>query len=117
MSTQDTQNAVAAVEVDPVKATATFEWTVKLYEQQGKAFLSWGTNSPFRAQQGRVCLYAGSFPSDPTQAVAWTWDDIRATNPFNTGQTWGSGWCAAYIAQANPNDPYVYFAKTPVTGG
>ena len=102
-------------DVSPVTNQGQFQWTVKLFENLGMCWLQWSTNAPFRAQQGRVCLYAGSFPSDPTAAVAWTWDDINQPNPFNTGKPWGSGWCAAYIAQASPNGPYVYFVQTPVT--
>ncbi|HEY9421745.1 MAG TPA: hypothetical protein VIW92_10045 [Thermoanaerobaculia bacterium] len=102
-------------DVEPVQTTGSFNWTVELFEQQGNCWLRWSTTAPFRAQQGKVCLYANSFPSDPTQAVAVTWDDVNQPNPFNTGQTWGSGWCAAYIAQASPNGPYVYFVQTAVT--
>jgi hypothetical protein len=103
------------LEAQPVQETRTFNWTVKLFERQGRCWLAWSTDAPFRAQQGRVCLYANSFPSDPTNAVSWTWDDVGQPNPFNTGQLWGSGWCAAYIAQASPNGPYVYFLQTPLT--
>lgn len=104
-----------ALDVQPVQTQGTFQWNVKLFEQRGLCWLQWSTNAPFRAQQGRVCLYPGRFPSDPTQATAWTWDDINQPNPFNTNQPWGAGWCAAYIAAASPNGPYVYFVQTPVT--
>lgn len=115
MATKDMQETTEAVSsAAPVDAVVSYKWTVNLYEYQGKCFLSWNTDAPFRAQQGKVCLYAGKFPKDPTSAVAWTWDDADK-NPFDTGKLWGTGWCAAYIAQASPNGPYVYFAQTPVT--
>lgn len=112
MSTKDVSSTADAA---PVSNTGTFTWTVKLFEQRGMCWLQWNTSAPFRAQQGKVCLYPGTFPSDPTQCTFWTWDDIDQTNPVNTNQTWGAGWCAAYIAQASPNGPYVYFVQTPVT--
>src|SRR5690349_3024955 len=86
--------------VKPVETQRQFQWTIKLFENQGMCWIQWSTNAPFRAQQGKVCLYAGSFPSDPTHSVvAWSWDSTDHPNPFNTGKPWGSGWCAAYIAQ------------------
>ncbi|HEX4494634.1 MAG TPA: hypothetical protein VIE43_03105 [Thermoanaerobaculia bacterium] len=102
-------------DVKSVEKTMPYSWSVELFEKQGRCWLSWSTTAPFRAQQGRVCLYANSFPSDPTKAVAWTWDSGDHPNPFDTKQTWGSGWCAAYIAEKSPNGPYVYLLKTPVT--
>src|SRR5262245_2608559 len=109
-------NAQAALlDVSPVQQTGTFSWTVDLYELRGNCYLKWSTNAPFRAQQARICLYAGSFPSDPTKAVAWTWVDPGDPNPYDTGQPWGSGWCAALIAEAPPNGPYVYFVQTALT--
>jgi hypothetical protein len=102
----------AQLDAQPVRQTGSFTWSVELYEHQGRCWLRWSTTAPFRAHQGRVCLYANSFPSDPTKAKAWTWDDKQPN--FDTGEAWGSGWCAAYIAEA-PNGPYVYFVKTPLT--
>jgi hypothetical protein len=113
MSTKEMQETAAALAPKVVK-TRSYDWTVELYEHQGKCFLRWSTTAPFRAQQDRICLYSGSFPSDPTQAVAWTWNEPN-NKPFNTGQPWGSGWCAAYIAEAKNNGPYVYFVQTAVT--
>ena len=106
--------SVTAAEVAPVTATGTFKWDLQLYEERGTCWIKWGTDSPFRAQQGRVCLYPGSFPSDPTQAKAWSWDNEHNNN-YDTGQPWGAGWCAAYIAEKSPNGPYTYFVKTAVT--
>ncbi|MFY9826922.1 MAG: hypothetical protein WAM82_36550 [Thermoanaerobaculia bacterium] len=113
------QTATQLVEVTPkpVHKTETYTWTVELFERQGKCWLGWSTNAPFRAQQGQIRFYADSFPSNPEERiVAWTWDDdVTWPNPFNTGKPWGSGWCAAWVAQKKPNGPYVYFVKTPVT--
>jgi hypothetical protein len=106
--------SVTAAEVAPVTATGTFKWDLQLYEERGTCWIKWGTDSPFRAQQGRVCLYPGSFPSDPTQAKAWSWDNEHNHN-YDTGQPWGAGRCAAYIAEKSPTGPYTYFVKTAVT--
>jgi hypothetical protein len=115
MSTKEMQETAAALEISPVQAQASFQWSLKLYEHQGRCFLAWNTNSPFRAQQGQVVLYSNGFPQNPSEGIiAWTWDSNPM--PFDTGHIWGSGWCAAYVALASPNGPYVYFVKTPVTG-
>lgn len=105
---------VTAAEVSPVVGTGTYKWELQLYEERGTCWLKWSTDAPFRAQQGRVCLYPGTFPSDPTQAKSWSWDNENNHN-FNTGQPWGAGWCAGYIAEKSPNGPYTYLIKTPVT--
>lgn len=107
-------SSVDASEAAAVNANGSFQWSITLFEQRGTCWIGW-TQGPFRAQQGRVCLYPGSFPSDPTQATSWSWDDVNQPNPYDTGQPWGAGWCAAYIAQASPNGPYVYFLQTAVT--
>src|SRR5262249_55564956 len=101
--------------VQPVHKTGTFSWNLELYEHLGRCWLRWSTNAPFRAQNSKICLYANSFPSDPNHAVAWTWADSRSPNPYDTGKSWGTGWCAALTAQAPPNGPYVYFVQTPLT--
>ena len=97
-----------------VTRTGTYTWDLTLYEERGTCWIKWSTNSPFRARQGRVCLVEGFFPSDPTKATAWSWDNENGQN-YNTKQLWGAGWCAAYIAEKSPNGPYTYLAKTAVT--
>lgn len=110
MSTVETQKAV---EAKPVEGKGTFTWTLRLYELRGICHLKWSADAPFRAQQGRVCLYKNKFPANPTDdVVAWSWDD-SPNNPFDTGQLWGSGWCAAYVAELNGT--VVYICKTSVT--
>jgi len=102
------------LEVPPVSKTGTYNWTITLSELQGHCVLTWNTDAPFRAQQGQVHLYKNAFPSNPQEAtIAWTWDDNKQ-QPFDTGQPWGSGWCAAWIAQQSTG-PYTYVVKTPVT--
>jgi hypothetical protein len=113
MSTKE-MHAPALAAVDPVTGQASYEWSLKLYEHQGRCFVAWSSNSPFRAQQGQIALYSNSFPSTPTdRIVASVWDNDP--NPWDTGKIWGSGWCAAHLAQASPNGPYVYAVKTGVT--
>ena len=104
---------VQSTEVSPVTAVESYKWELTLYEERGTCWLKWSTNAPFRAQQGRVCLYPGTFPDDPTRAEAWHWDN--ESNPYDTKKLWGAGWCAAYIAEKSPNGPYVYLVKTAVT--
>lgn len=104
--------------VDQIEKSRTYKWSIKLFEQRSLCLLEWGTDAPFRAQQGRVCLYEGVFPSEPAASPSWTWDD--QPQPFNTNRPWGTGWTAARIAERPSNGPYVYAAQTPVstlTGG
>lgn len=91
---------------------AVYTWDLIAFEQQGNLWLKWSTNSPFRAQQGQIHVYKGtSFPSDPTKdTAAWSWDNEHQPS-WNTGLKWGTGWRCAYIAEASPNGPYVYFIQ------
>lgn len=92
-------------------ASASFTWNLEAYQSQGYLWLKWNTNAPFRAQQGQIHVYKGSFPSDPTKETrVWSWDNENNRN-WNTGLPWGTGWNCAYIAEASPNGPYVYFIK------
>lgn len=92
---------------------STFSWNLEAYESQGNLWLKWSTNAPFRAQQGQIHVYKGGFPSDPTKdTAAWAWDD---KGNWNTGLVWGTGWNCAYIAEAAPNGPYVYFIQLTTT--
>jgi hypothetical protein len=102
-----------AQSVESIEKSQTYKWTVKLYEERGLCMLGWGTNAPFRAQQGKVCLYEGSFPGNPESAASWQWDDQPP--PFATGKLWGTGWCAAQIAQKPSNGPYIYATQTPIS--
>ncbi len=105
-----------AANVPNVSKTETYQWTVELKETHGNCFIGWKTDAPFRAQQSKICLYKDSFPPNPDdRVVAWTWADPNFPNPFDTGQPWGSGWCAALTAQKNPNGPYVYAVKVGPT--
>ena len=90
---------------------AAFEWWLKAYEKQGNLWLEWGTNSPFRAQQGQIHVYKGDFPSNPEKDTKkWTWDNEN-TGGWDTGLRWGTDWNCAYIAQKSPNGPYTFFIK------
>ena len=99
-------------------ATETFTWDLTASQQQGTLRLKWGTDAPFRAQQGPISVYAGTgFPDNPQDnRKAWTWDDSGNT-PWNTGLPWGSDWYCAYIAQEPPNGPYTYIVRLVTTGG
>jgi len=97
-------------------ADSSFTWTLTAFQRQGTLWLSWSTNSPFRAQQGQIRVYNGGFPTDPTADTKVTiWDD-NTSNPYNTNLTWGSDWCCAWIAERSSNGPYTYFLKLVTTG-
>jgi hypothetical protein len=90
-------------------ANATFTWTLEAYEQHGNLCLKWKTTAPFRAQQDQIHVYHDGFPPDPAVPGAfWIWADKDCCD---TGLPWGTGWNCAYIAQAAPNGPYIYFIR------
>ena len=95
-------------------AEASFKWELEAYENHGNLHLRWKTNSTFRAQQGQIRVYKGdSFPNDPVaDSAEWSWDDQNGGGSgWDTRLKWGTGWHCAYIAQASPNGPYVYFLR------
>ncbi len=98
-------------------AVSTYSWTLNAFQQHGTLWLQWGTGAPFRAQQGQITVYNGTFfPSNPQSDVkSWNWDNYT-NSPWNTGLPWGSDWYCAYIAQASPNGPYVYNVQLITTG-
>ncbi|XUM22428.1 hypothetical protein ACRAVF_02250 [Bradyrhizobium oligotrophicum S58] len=102
---------------NPQTASATFQWSLTSYEEQGNLWLKWSTNAPFRAQQGQISVYSGSsFPSDPKKdRKAWSWDNEHGGGSgWDTGLRYGSDWYCAWIAEKSPNGPYAY-AVTLVT--
>jgi len=100
--------------VAPVQTSAVYTWMLTLTDYAGRCCLQWSTNAPFRPQQGRICLYARTFPADPEAARVWCWDN-EYRHHFVTDEAWGPDWCAGWIAQTAPNGPYVYLARTPLT--
>ena len=38
-------------------AEETYSWTLTAFEQQGNLWIDFGSNAPFRAQQGQVSVY------------------------------------------------------------
>ncbi len=114
MSNVETQKAVE-VAAEPVEGSATFTWKLRLFERRGTCHIDWNASAPFRAQQGRLHLFKERFPADPnSNVVKWFFDDVT-DRPYDTGQAWGSGWCAAYVAEHNGKS--VYICKTDVTKG
>ena len=93
-----------------------YTWTLTAYQNQGKLWLRWHTDAPFRAQQGQISVYNGNFfPSKPQDdRKVWSWDNEH-TGGWDTGLPWGSGWYCAWIAEASPNGPYKYAVQL-VTG-
>jgi hypothetical protein len=114
MSNVETQKAVEVeVAAEPVEGSATFTWKLRLFERQGTCHIGWSATAPFRGQQARLHLYKEKFPANPNDnVIAWAFDD-SSNNPYNTGQAWGSGWCAAYVAELNGKS--VYICRTDVT--
>jgi hypothetical protein len=105
---------VADANVEDVTKSAQYTWTLTAYQQQGKLWLKWNTNAPFRAQQGQISVYKGSsFPSNPQDGrKTWSWDNENGGGSgWNTGEVWGSGWYVAWIAEASPNGPYKYVVQ------
>lgn len=92
-------------------AEQSFTWHLNAREERGNLILDWGTNAPFRAQQGQVMVYAGdSFPPNPEDDVkTWTWDDPDK-RPWDTGLPWGRDWYCAYTAE-DANGKRVYFIQ------
>jgi hypothetical protein len=95
--------------------TAKLEWTLDAFEKQGNLWLRWSTNAPFRAQKGRVYVYKGAFPANPTDNdKTWSWDNENKPE-WDTKLPWGTGWNCAYIAEKPADGPYVYFIKLTTT--
>lgn len=109
---------VTSLELEPqrVAAAAGFRWELTLLEQHGRCCLQWRSSAPFRPLQGRLCIYARAFPEDPaTRIRACSRDDVR-NGRYLTELPWGPEWCAAWIARSAANGPYVYLARTALTG-
>jgi hypothetical protein len=98
-------------------ATSTYTWTLTAFQQHGNLWLKWSTDAPFRAQQGQISVYKGTgWPSNPQDnRKTWTWDNYD-NSPWDTTLPWGSDWYCAWIAQASPNESYVYVVQLVTTG-
>ena len=103
------------LEIPRVFAAISYSWELSLREYNGRCNLRWSTTAPFRTVQGRLCVYAGSFPLDPaTHIKACSRDDVRGGS-YITDLPWGPNWCAAWITRSAADGPYVYLAKTGLT--
>jgi hypothetical protein len=104
------QSADLAATQQEVKGS--WEWTFTAFNDRGYLCFRWGSNAPFRDQQGQIRVYEGGFPANPNDRVrAWQWDD--QTQPWNSGLPWGPNWhCARVASVGNPNDNnYRYFLQ------
>jgi hypothetical protein len=98
-------------------AQATYTWKLTAFERQGNLWVEFDSDAQFRAQQGQVSVYNNPFPPNPQDdRAAWTWDN-PGVSPWNTNLHWGSDWYCAWIAQAPPNEGYVYAVQLVTTGG
>lgn len=86
------------MEQQSVTNSATYDWTVNLYEHQGTLWASWSTNAPFRPAQSQIWIYANACPNPPISPKWWTWTTDQSGS-VNTGLLWGSGWYGAIVAQ------------------
>jgi hypothetical protein len=89
-----------------------FEWSLQAFERQGRLWLKWYSNSPFRDQEGQLFVYNGQgFPSAPANRdlAAWRWDS--PDGEWDTGLIWGTGWHCARGAQSPYNSQYVSFCR------
>lgn len=94
--------------------SATFTWQLIAYEQHGKLMIRWGSDAPFRPQQGRIHVYNNGFPGNPTEhTAAWCWDDQHG-GVWNSGLNWGTKWHCAYIAENSPHN-FRYMVKLITT--
>lgn len=50
----------SATSTNPQPVSASFQWTLTAYEEQGNLWLKWSTTAPFRAQQGQISVYNSS---------------------------------------------------------
>lgn len=104
------------LEIPRVSAAISHSWELTLREHSGRCCLRWSTTAPFRTLQGRLCIYAGTFPADPaTHIKACCRDDARGSQHV-TELPWGRDWCAAWITRSAPDGPYVYLVKTGLAG-
>lgn len=99
---------------DRIDAEASFTWTLRAAELDGKLLLEGDSDAPFRAQQGQLHVYPqhAGFPAGPNpKAHAWEWDN--EAHPWGTGLS-GTGWPVAWLAEQSPNGPYTPFLKLVV---
>ncbi|WP_046758114.1 hypothetical protein [Kordia jejudonensis] len=97
-------------------AKKTYSWELVTYEKQGKLFVEWRTNAPFRAQKDRIVVFEKGFPRDAGgHSKAWTWADANKS-PWNTDLPFGAEWYVARIAEAAPDGPYVYVEQIITKG-
>ena len=109
----------SATSTNPQPVSASFQWTLTAYEEQGNLWLKWSTTAPFGAQQGQISVYnSSSFPSDPQKdRKAWSWDNEHGGGSgWDTGLRYGSDWHCAWIAEKSPNGPYAYALKLVTKG-
>lgn len=100
--------------VGPENKTETFSFTVVLKEYNGYAQIVWSQNCPARLHQSWVGLYKDGFPADPNNGYIYaSWAD-HSSGSVDTGHIWGSGYCAALVAQDGYKN-WVYVVKTPLT--
>lgn len=90
-------------------ATNSYSWTLTAFQQHGQLNLQWSSSAPFRAEQGQIYVYSGTtFPSNPQSDKKASISDTENSKPWNTGLTWGSDWCCAWIAQTPSGTPYPF---------
>lgn len=116
MSSTQELDAVAVEEIlsqpSPVTATVNFPLTITLFEQFGRAYISWSWDNPryARGEKDLVQLregnvFKGNFPT--TAGIKGTVD---------TGHAWGSGLNAAYWAwNFSGGQGYKQLVETPNT--
>ncbi|WP_430410093.1 hypothetical protein [Kordia sp.] len=99
-------------------AKKTYSWELVTFEKQGKLWLEWRTDAPFRAQKDKIEVYKGKWPHNPdSEATAWTWAESNSpVGGWNSGIEFGSDWYCARIAQKAPDGPYVYMEQIITKG-
>jgi hypothetical protein len=115
MATKGEQNEATAAQVSdqppPSTGTKSYSFTVTLFEQFGRAFLSWALTPGYAiGDKDLVQLWEGS---------TWVsnWPVTALTGTQDTSHVWGSGLIGAYVAYNYEPAPgeYVRLVGTPPT--
>ena len=107
------QLASRAAAVQQVIDQSTYTVSVSMTNSLGKVHLS-VSNTGSVGRYDFMALYANSFPSNPDSDIV-TYQYVSDGLQFQTNETYGPGWVAAYVSYNYLTGSYVYLAQTPAT--
>lgn len=96
--------------VPQVDGQVTYSVGVSITNVRGKVQLN-GFNTGAVGRYDFVGLYKSNFPSDPNSNLV-TYQYVSNGLPHETGEAYGPGWVAAYVAWDYRFGRYVYLAQT-----